>query len=260
MKTPALQTSNNPSLFVPNHEQRPVNPIHVKRIASSMIKHGFLPSKPIQCYRRPDRKLIIVDGHHRFEAAKSLGFDFFYVVETEAAQEAMPDVQRSLSWKTGDFIRQYAMRGNKDYVVLSSYIHRGLPAAIAGSLLINQSAGSGNAAKVIPSGAFKVKTTDHADKILSLMEENPTTKVFSHVNFIKALSMCLWVNEFDFATFKKRAEQNWHMIPNCSNIPDFLQSIEEVYNFRAQLKHPIAHLAKKVARDRALSATGKKNK
>lgn len=255
MKTPTLQISNNPLLFIPNHEQRPVNPMHVKRVASSMTKHGFLPSKPIQCYRRPDRKLVIVDGHHRYEAAKSLGLDFYYVVESEAAQGAMADVQLGFSWKPNDFIRQYSMRGSKDYATLAQYISRGLPCMIAISLLSGESAGSSNARKLIPSGAFKVKSTDHAEKILSLMEDNQTTKVFHHSNFIKALSLCLWLKQFDFQTFKKRAEANWHMIPNCSNVPDFLSAIEEVYNFRSQLKQPISHLARAAAKSRSCVKT-----
>lgn len=251
MKTPTLQSSNNPLIFVANPEQRPINQIHVKRIMTSMMKHGFLPSKPIQCYRRADRKLVIVDGHHRLEAAQCAGLDYYYVIESDASQDAMPDVQRSLSWQASDFIRQYSMRGNKEYILLSSYINRGLPTFIAASLLVGGSATSKNANRLIPGGLYRVKSTDHADKILSLIEENATTQVFKHSNFIKALSLCLWLKQFDFALFKKRVEANWHMIPNCSNIPDFLSAIEDVYNFRSRLTLPISHLARDAAKNRS---------
>jgi len=251
MKSPSLQSTNNAKLFVVNPEQRPINPNHVKFLISSMGKHGFMGSKPIQCYRRADGKLVVIDGHHRLEAAKHLGITFYYVVEGEQMQEAMPDGNRGLMWKNADFVRQYSIRGNKDYAALSSYVARGLPLAIAASLLGGQSAGSGNIVKSIPSGTFKVKTTDHAEKILSMIEDDPSARVFRHANFIKALSMCLWVKEFDFQTFKHRAEHNHHMIPNCSNVLDFLAAIEEVYNFRSQKRVSVAFLARETAKKRS---------
>lgn len=256
MKKPLLQSSNNATLFVKNDEQRPINPLHVKRLATSMSKHGFLPSKPIQVYRRKDGKMIVVDGHHRLEAAKMLGVIFYYVVEEEVAQQSMPDVQKSLSWKSEDYIRQYSLRGLKDYSVLASYIARGLPTMFAASILYGHSgAAGGMISGLIAGGTYKVKTVDHAEKILSLIESENPPRVFKHANFIKALALCLWLKQFDFGTFKKRAEGNWHMIPNCSNVPDFLTAIEEVYNFRSQVKQPIAHLARVAAKDRSAIKT-----
>ena len=126
MKQPKLQSTKNASLFVYNDEQRPIHQQHVNFLASSMSRHGFLPSKAIQCYRRKDGKLIVIDGHHRLEAAKTLGITFYYVVESATSQQAMPDVNRSRQWGIADFIRQYAMRGLPDYKRLSDYIASGL--------------------------------------------------------------------------------------------------------------------------------------
>lgn len=250
MKQPKLQSTKNASLFVYNDEQRPIHQQHVNFLASSMSRHGFLPSKAIQCYRRKDGKLIVIDGHHRLEAAKTLGITFYYVVESATSQQAMPDVNRSRQWGIADFIRQYAMRGLPDYKRLSDYIASGLNPTAAASLLAGESAGSANQSGRIKAGTFKVKTTENADKILSLMRDNPSITTFKNTNFVKALSLCLWLTEFDFGTFKSRAELNYHMIPKCSNVKDFLTSIEEVYNFRSRDKVPVAHLAAKRSLER----------
>jgi hypothetical protein len=252
---PTLQSTNNAELFVSNDEQRPLHPQHVRFLASSMTKHGFLPSKPIQCYRRSDGKYIVVDGHHRLEAAKSLGIMFYFVCETELSQEAMPDVNRSRQWKSEDFIRQYAMRGYKDYRTLCDYVRRGVPTRVCVSMLAGESAGSLNQYAKIKTGEFKVKTTKQADFVLSLIEDNPKVPAFRHSNFISALSLCLWLREFDFGTFKGRAERNAHMIPNCSNAQDFLTAIEEVYNHHRPMKDrvPLALNAAKAAKQRQCS-------
>lgn len=253
MKKPLLQSSNNSKIFVANHEQRPLNPQHIKFLMSSMRQHGFFASKPIQCYKDNSGSLVVVDGHHRLAAAKALEETFYYVIEDQTSQEAMPQVNRSLSWKLEDFIRQYKLRGNRNYEVLSAYVDRGLSAGIASALLSGNAAASFNQGDKIRSGQFIVKSTKHAEDILSMSEDNPTIKVFRHSGFIKALSLCLWIKEFDFATFKSRSELNYHMIPNCSNVDDFLRAIEEVFNYRNHKKLPLAHMAKLAAKQRALS-------
>ena len=84
-----LETTRNYGLFETNHEQRPIIESHVKKLAENMKLVGFIPSKPIQCYRK-GKKLVIVDGHHRLEAAKIAGCAIFYVIETQASQATMP--------------------------------------------------------------------------------------------------------------------------------------------------------------------------
>jgi hypothetical protein len=255
MKTAKLQSTNNASLFISNHEQRPVHPQHVRFLISSMQRHGFFPSKPIQCYENGRGKYVVVDGHHRLEAAKEAGCTFYFVVEEKASQDAMPDVNRTRPWKSEDFVRQYALRGIADYVVLSEYVARGIPIQCAASLLSGQSAGSGNKPKTIKDGTFKVRTTEHADAFVSLIEAKRENPVFRHNAFVKALSMLLWVKEFDFGTFAKRVVDDGHKIPNCSNVEDFLAAIDEVCNFRVAMKDRKSYvlLAKQAAARRNLN-------
>jgi len=236
MKYSTLQSTNNTKLFISNQEQRPIHQRHVQSLISSMSRYGFFPSKPIQCYSSGNGKYIVVDGHHRLEAAKELGCLFYYVVETKRSQEAMPEVNAGRAWKNEDFVRQFAMRGLPDYIALQQYISRGLPLACAVSLLSGESAKSSNKIKDIKCGLFKIKTTINAEAILSLIERNPDAPVFRHSGFIKAISMLLWVKEFDLPTFQHRIELGGHKIPNCSNVDDFLAAIDEVCNYRVNMK------------------------
>jgi len=77
-----LETTTNYNRFSKNPEQRTISELHANNIAKSMMTAGFLPSKPIQCYKKGDG-LIIVDGHHRFEAAKSIGIPVYFFVEAD---------------------------------------------------------------------------------------------------------------------------------------------------------------------------------
>jgi ParB-like chromosome segregation protein Spo0J len=69
---PQITWTDKLDVFVEHGHQQPVCPRHVKKIMESMQSHGFLASKPIQCFR-DGKSLKIIDGHHRVNAAKNLG-------------------------------------------------------------------------------------------------------------------------------------------------------------------------------------------
>lgn len=252
-----LQETNNYSLFISNDEQRPINPIHVRKLAADIKRFGFLPSKPIQCYKQ-NGKYVVVDGHHRIEAARAVGASLYFVVEPISSQESMAAVNLDIrKWSNENFVKQYCHRGNKEYLILEKYVCRGIPLRQAASMLAGESAHSGNASERVRNGTFKVKTTSHIDKCVELIESNPDVPAFRHNGFIKALSLCLWLPEFDFTTFKHRAKLNNSRIPNCSNMDDFLRAIEEVYNFRSKTLVPLAINAKQASKLRAPSSCKK---
>jgi ParB family chromosome partitioning protein len=58
------------ALAVISHQRKPSD-FHVKRLAESMKRVGFVT--PLTCIRADDGKLIVIDGQHRLLAAKMLG-------------------------------------------------------------------------------------------------------------------------------------------------------------------------------------------
>lgn len=256
MKTPRLLSTNNYTLFSHNPEQQPISVDHVKKLVASIKKHGFRPSKPLQAYQGK-KGLVLVDGHHRLEAARLAGSWVYYVVEELATdpQGAMADENTFVrKWPLMAFVRMFAGRGLHDYIVLRDYVSRGVPLSRAASLLIGQSASSGNANELIPTGRFRVKDTKRIDQVVSLIESEPENATLRHGNFIAALSLCLWLKEFDFPTFTERLKTNARMLPKCSNKDDFLRSIEEIYNFRTRVRVPIAFLSTEAAKARSKKA------
>ena len=255
MKTTQLQSTINYSSFVRNEDQRPINSLHVKRIAYSIRKHGYLPSKPVQVYQNgANGKFIIIDGHHRVEAARLTKSCVFFVVEHEDADESMADVNITVSkWKNEDFVRRFVNKGIPDYITLDECVRRGVPLRQAASMLIGETAGSGNFAEKLRDGTFKVKSTAQINDVLSLIEGNRNVQTFKHSNFIKALSMCLFLKEFDFKRFSVAAKRYSHMIPNYSNCADFLKAIEEVYNYHSANKIPLTVTAQNAAKSRSAS-------
>ena len=245
-----LQTSKQYGQFIQNKEQREIDENHVDKISKSIKDYGFLPSKPVQVYKQLD-KFVIVDGHHRFEAAKKINAEFFYIVEPKSCQSIMA-VENKLvkKWVGIDYVRLFSVRGNEHYQTLLHYVNEGIPLTMAASLLYGQQADSGNVTRYIAEGKFKVKTTFDADFILKTINKygtfNPACK--SRL-FIAALSKCIKWDGFDLKHFDKRMEFYNSFIKKTSNSSQMLEHIEYVYNYKMQnkvaLKMPVEEAARK---------------
>lgn len=244
-----IETTSDYGKFVSNHEQRPIDALHAKRIAQNMTLFGFLPSKPIQCYKK-GQKYVVVDGHHRLEAAKSVGVPVCFVVESDRCQTTMAAENLLVKkWAGIDFVRLYASRGNKNFQELLRYQEIGIPVNMAASMLINNGAGSGNANRMIQDGTFKIKTTDTIEKVVDLINEfsarNPAVKSRP---FIAAISKCIMWEGFSFDTFVRRMRENSMMIEKTSNEEQMLIQIDAAYNYRSRrpvsLKFEVEQAAK----------------
>lgn len=260
IKQPKLETSKNYESFLSNGEQRPIKEQHVKNLSVLMADQGFLPSKPIQVFRRGN-KLVIIDGHHRLAAAKKLGIAVFFVVEPESSAKSMASVNAYVkTWVTADYVRMYAIRGIDDFQKLLQYGDAGIPLAMAASMLHGHAAASCNVSEQIKTGTFKIRETSNINKVYAMIKNfadlNPVVR---HRAFIAALSDCLLTPQFEWARFERRFAENTSMMVKASNKDLQLDQIEKLYNFRSQEKVPLAFLVKTNAVKRNAKAMGPKN-
>lgn len=242
------------SIFVAHEHQQPMSPKHIEAITASMRAHGWWPSKPITVYRRSDGKLVIIDGHHRFHAAQILGIAILYVIEPASHSDNIGQMGLLVRvWSSLSFAKMYAEKGNEHYAKLLAYTQRGLPMKQVASLLIGESAGSNNASGLIKNGSFKIKTTKSVDAIMGTFETiGEQVPVIKSRVFVEALSLCLFVPEFDIYTFHIRALNNPRGFDKCVTRDQALKNIEEIYNFRAREKIELANMAQKAKEERGL--------
>lgn len=248
-----LENTTNYNLFIRNDEQRPIDTNHVRRIAESIARYGFLPSKPIQCYRK-NGKLVVVDGHHRLEAAKSTDTAVFYVAESNKCQSSMAAENTLVKkWATIDFVRLYASRGVAPYQTLLQYNSRGIPLNMAASMMINNGAGSGNATRKIQDGTFKIKGTELIDKVDAVIQEfESKAPAVKSRSFISAISKCILWDGFNYDMFVRRMRENHLLLEKTSNEDQMLTQIEAIYNYRSRQKFPLKFQIEQAARDRNL--------
>lgn len=234
--------------FLYNTEQRPICPAHVKGLMESMSTWGFLPSKPIQVYKRQN-KHVIIDGHHRFLAAKNLGIDILFVVEPQSHQNSISDGNfRQKKWVIADFVTTYANRGIPAYKELLEYLKLGIPITKAAGMLSGNAASqttNGTLGKSLYNGTFEVKSREKIEKIAQFLREHGHENKAYHTNhFICSLELFMRFPDFDLERLTRRLANNPKMVCRMATLDQMLDQLEEVYNYHQQIKVPIAFNAR----------------
>lgn len=236
------------SCFVYNKEQRPIDAKHVRDLMDSMNTFGFLPSKPVQTYQE-GKRFVIIDGHHRFVAAKNLGIPVIYISEPKSHAESMAKVNGlQKTWQLKNYLTQYASRGIPSYRELEEYHRLGFSIQQAAKMLAGLSAAGYGGSKVsadLRDGTFKVVTREKIEVIAQFLRgEGHKNKAFSTTNFITAFEICLRVDGFDSDQLSRKLSLNPKTLAKTASVDQMIDQIDEIYNYRQTVKIPLAFMAR----------------
>jgi hypothetical protein len=107
-----IRESSDYSIFKLKEDNRNILLNHVENLANQMKKIGFCPSKSIQI----DSNYNIIDGQHRFLAAKSIGIPVLYIIDDSLDFILANKNRRGIL--AHDYIKYHAVNGNQDYIKL----------------------------------------------------------------------------------------------------------------------------------------------
>lgn len=108
-----IYTTTNYSLFKDQLGNRVKNKTHVKNLEDAIKERDLLHAAPI-CV---NEAFEIIDGQHRFEAAKSLKLPiYFYKVEKLGAEETRILNIGKKNWDANSFMNSYADLGDQNYI------------------------------------------------------------------------------------------------------------------------------------------------
>ena len=232
--------------------QRPVDmgKPEFRALRRSMREYGFIPSKPIQARPNGDGRLEIVDGQHRFTAAKELGLSVYYVIDkTDIDVAVVNHAQRK--WAPEDYAHRFASDGVESYQTLLDYHHSfGIPITHAASIMAG-TVHFWNINERFYSGEFKVTNGGLAAAFGMVYRD--VCKIIPHakkVAFLQALYRCWFVDYFDPDRLISSIEKRPQVITRSGNVAMYLEQIEECYNFGKHEKHPLAFDVDKVMIER----------
>lgn len=212
---------------------RAVNKLRVQHIAKSMALHPeIFPLRPILV----NDKFEIIDGQHRYNAAKMLGIPVWYEVAEDIGQEqALIINQNQQTWNVMDYAKAYAYAGNDDYKEFIRVVkeHPHVPKHI----IINYIGGNNkNNMRRFRAGEFKAVTLLVGKVFLDYLEDVAEYAPKIHLQTpARAMFTVFQTDGYDHDRFlAKLAIAPQNMLKTYGRVEDVLRSVEDIYNWKQQ--------------------------
>lgn len=233
-----LESTSDYDRFKIMSSNRKTHNAHIRRLVRSMEENpGLFKHRPILV----NDAMFIIDGQHRFEAARQLGIPVWYMVAPELTikdTQAMNQTQRN--WGPMDFARSHASLGSKPYQEYLKF-REDFPHwehGVTMNLLThtnNQGAGSRINEK-FKAGKLEIENLDETRELAEQLDE-VVVYIREHElidgktsSLISAILIMMRNPDYDHEVFMRHLGLNKE-IKYRSNIRDYLRDMEAVYNF-----------------------------
>jgi len=113
-----VYSTSNYEIFKTLAGNRAVNRVHIQRLKQS-FKEAYLSSVMIV-----NEYFEIIDGQHRYEAAKSLGLPLnFIICKGYSLKEVQLLNTSAKNWTKIDYLQAYCDLGNEAYIEFRNFMH-----------------------------------------------------------------------------------------------------------------------------------------
>lgn len=236
IQAPTIDNTTNYGMFKLMVGNRKIDTNHVKQLKREMQRNPeLLAANPILV----NEHHFIIDGQHRYEAAKELRRTLYFIV----ADGATIDQTRHLNttqrnWTLLDFAKSYADSGRKDYVQFLE-VHEMFP-LIPLSVLRLYLIGSqiNNTDGIFRRGDFEIFNKIIAIHYLAKLSEVITT---THKKINIPMAVCLLElmsknKDFKIDLFLQKLEREnaRELFEMTTSRRGCMRSIESVYNFQSK--------------------------
>ena len=238
------------SLFKTLKGNRTINQAHLYRLTKSIGEQYLL--SPIVVNDRFE----IIDGQHRFNAAKANNLPINYIV---APGYGLREVQvlntNSSNWNSMDYLKAYCDMGLEPYIKFRDFMNRWPDFKFSSAYFIfaqtkfthittvekevvSQSNKGGKVSvnaftkgKLISGDSVKVEKSAKM-----LMDFKPFYKDFSRSVFVNAMIGVFELKQYNHDRMLSKLKLQPNALVNCISVKQYRQLLTEIYNYRSQNK------------------------
>lgn len=230
------------SMFKTLVGNRNVNKLHISRLEQSFNeKYLFSPILVNQKYE-------IIDGQHRFQAAKNLKLPISFMIVNDYGLKEVQLLNTNMkNWKKEDYLQAHCDLGRKEYlkfkqfmldypdfgilaceIFLTNLISGGKQTVIDGKKASRNDFQKGDL--IIPDIE---KSKENAEKILMI---KPFYSGFYRATFVRSMLGIFQVEDYNHAKFIERLNASPNSLSDCNNITQYKLLVEDIYNYRSRTK------------------------
>jgi hypothetical protein len=212
--------TTNYSKFLFSRENREIRTKTVLAIKDSMTKFGFIPGRPVLI----TKEWVIIDGQHRFLAAKELGISVeFEIVEGNYIDKMILLNSTQSNWTLEDYVNSYAQQNIDCYRKLLKFKEKydlSLSSAITMFFVVGVKSDGIRKGEIL-------KINPDADKIAEFVLNCNTIAYNKDNKFVRAIVMVY--NKLTKSQLS-RLKSRLIIIPKLSNSRDFVIAFENIIN------------------------------
>lgn len=238
------------AMFSRIHGNRAIKKVHVKRLIQS-FKVAYLLS-PILV----NDKFQIIDGQHRFEAAKELGLPINYIVCQNYLLKEVQLLNTNMEkWAKIQYLESFCDLGHPEYIKVKNFMSQFPELSLSICLIILTALHGAN--KIVKDDSIKSQTNKngfmtkktweeglliipnyHQSVIEAekLMQIKPFYKGFKKPFFVRALIGIMRLEQYDHNQFLKKLSLNGIPLKDCASITQYRLLIEDIYNYKSRKK------------------------
>ena len=231
--------SKNYDRYKSNDLNRELKQPHLKWLMEQMLKYGYIKGKPIIV----NEKNEIIDGHHRFLAAKSLGIPVLVQICKGMKDEDILQVnQDQINWDKHNYTGFWAKKGNQHYKAIQDFMIANPKFKMTQTLiLLSNEPNAHPKSEAFQKGKFITKSYAKAQEYANWINEiaNTFNKAYTS-KFISALIVCdMKCKEFSFKDFIEKLQKFPDKMQPRISTRNYVENIQEVYNYHRPKKHQI---------------------
>ena len=236
-----VYSTNDYEMFKTLDGNRTVNKLQVSRLKES-FKKAYLLS-PILINQQNQ----IIDGQHRFEAAKALGLPVNYIICNDYGLKEIQILNANMkNWSKEDYLHSYCDLKKPEYLKFRNFMRRFNEFGIATCeiMLIDRSQGKNGTIEGIrcrtryfEEGELEIPDYEHSCEIAErIMQIKPYYKGFNKPIFVRAMCSVFKVVDYNHKVFLQRLNSQPKALQQCATVAQYRLMIEDIYNYRSREK------------------------
>jgi hypothetical protein len=229
----AIYSTKEYHRFKFSEDNRKTNPTQVEKLINSMQTNGYAKGSILIINERNE----IIDGQHRFLAAKEIGLPVTYAMFRGVSDIEIKILnQTTKNWDKIDFAEYWANKGNINYKALLDFMVEFPKIKLTAALMLLMNEPNAHPqTDVYQGGDFRVRSVEKARTFArGILLTETYYKDWTKIKFIAAMMKAMQHKDFKINTFIERLEKNRDLLYHCTKIELYLQRIEAVYNYHAK--------------------------
>ena len=230
-----VNQTNDYSIFKSLEGNRKVNELHVKRLKKSFEKEYLF--SPIIV----NEKFEIIDGQHRFKAAKEMQLPINYtVVDGYDLKEVQTLNANSKNWNKLDYLNAYCDLGYESYIQMRQFMRDYLDFGIAAAEMIltaKNSRGNSEHTYKFNEGSLRIDNIklsyDNAEKIMMFKGLH---EKWSSLAFISAVLQLFDHPNYDHSNMIRKIKLDPSALVPCVTAPQYKIVLEDIFNYKSRNK------------------------